>query len=261
MTLTVGEVAELLILRKLKMFKNHYILKIQSSIKEKGLWETCCIYRKEISYRVMKKWGLYLDARRDQRICGIDMIKYIPAVDREGRGTTGTESSPYCFLEKMYDGAVFTSEDVLIDVGCGYGRVLAFLEDTGFPGKLVGVELNPAVSELCQSWITRYDNISLIEGNAFDLHYDDYTVLNMNRPMIFGFFQSFIQKIESELTHPIRLFYSWDGETGNYMKDRPGWRLIKRELVWKVKGIPVSRYPQRYSVWEFTPVQGREDVF
>ena len=193
------------------------------------------------------------DARKDKKICGCSLSKYVPTPYKESNGATGSQSTHYCVLEKVYEGAEFSPSDRLIDVGCGKGRVLAFLLSRKFPGQLYGVELTEEVAEFCRKWTEKYDNVTVYSGNAFDLDYNDYTVLNLCRPFLPDMFLKFVEKLEDELVHPIRLFYWVDQESGDLLNDRPGWTMQRRETLYKIHGIPAAGSVQRYSVWTYTP--------
>ena len=71
-----------------------------------------------------------MDAIINLRICGESLVEYVPSIDRndaQGIGGTGSQSTHYVLLKHIFSHVKLTSDDVFLDVGCGKGRVLAFL--------------------------------------------------------------------------------------------------------------------------------------
>ena len=204
-----------------------------------------------VSWRLAQIYDYFID----RKVCGCSLVRYVPSLYRESRGATGSQSTPYPVLKRVFGQYEHTAEDHLIDVGCGKGRVLAHLVNQHFPGKLHGIELNQEVATYAQKWAKRYDNVEILSGDAFALDYNQYTKLFMGRPFLPDTFEQFIQKLERELTHPITLFYWVDQQSGHLLDGRPGWQLLRRRWIFKIKGFYMAACPQRYSVWVFTPGQ------
>lgn len=59
------------------------------------------------------------------------------------------EPTPYCVLERMADSGFFDREDVLLDYGCGKGRVGFFLSYRRSV-KTIGIEYDPGIYELAR---------------------------------------------------------------------------------------------------------------
>ena len=195
-----------------------------------------------------------IDNRKDRKICGMELGRFVPTPYAESHGATGSQSAPYIGLDKILKGLYLTREDSFIDIGCGKGRVISYMVSRGFPCKLTGIEINPDVAKVALKWTSRYPNVEIIEGDAFGLDYNDYTVLFMYRPMETFTFKMFIELLESTLTHEIKLYYYVDEQSGYYLNDRPGWTLLTRQKMFFVKGLFIHKEPQRYSVWTYSPV-------
>ena len=194
-----------------------------------------------------------LDATRDKKICGADLARFVATPYSDTKGATGSQSAPYRGLEEVFAEVPITSEDSFIDVGCGKGRVLAYLVSRNAPCRITGIELNPEVASVASGWSSRFPNVEVIEGDAFDLDYNDYTILFMYRPMETDAFMDFIDMLEKSLAHNITVIYYADGQSGYYLNDRPGWKLIKRKEIQRVGGLYIHKDPQRYSIWKYSP--------
>ena len=194
-----------------------------------------------------------LDAAKDKKVSGRDLGAFVPTPFSESHGATGSQSAPYYGLAKVMEDLTLNDDDSFIDIGCGKGRVIAYMLRRGCRCRLTGIEINPDVVSVAREWTPRYKNIEIIEGDAFGLDYNDYTVLFMYRPMETDTFKMFVNLLEMQLTHAIRLYYYVDGQSGFYLNDRPGWTMIRREKIHFVKGLFIHKVPQRYSVWTYSP--------
>lgn len=203
----------------------------------------------ELSFRLSCK----LDNKRDKEFCGKELGVFVPTPFAKSHGATGSQSAPYPGLDIVLKDLILTPEDSFIDIGCGKGRVLAYLAGKGYTCTLTGVEINSQVADVARSWSSGFRNIEIIEGDAFGLDFNDYTVLFMYRPMDMETFILFVNLLEMTLNHDIRFYYYADGESGFYLNERPGWRLKKREDIYRVNGRYIHTVPQRYSVWTYTP--------
>ena len=189
----------------------------------------------------------------DKKICGCSLVKYVPSLYRESKGATGSQSTHYTILDEMFQNATFSEQDKFIDVGCGKGRILAYMLKSNFPGEIYGIELNQEVGDYCKSWAEKYQQVHVLVGDAFALDYDQYTVMFMGRPFLPDMFHKFIEQLEQTMTHPLKFYYWVDQQSGDFLNDRPGWKMHRREWVYKKHGFYLAPCPQRYSVWTFTP--------
>ncbi|MBE6877203.1 MAG: class I SAM-dependent methyltransferase [Ruminococcus sp.] len=191
----------------------------------------------------------------DKKICGCSLIRYVPSLYRESKGATGSQSTHYVILDEIFQNAVFSENDCFIDVGCGKGRILAYMLREKFPGEIHGIELNQEVGDYCKAWAEKYPQVHVNVGDAFALNYDKYTVMFMGRPFLPDMFHQFIEKLEQDMTHPLKLYYWVDQQSGDFLNDRPGWNMHRREWIYKKNGFYLASSPQRYSVWTYTPAK------
>ena len=194
-----------------------------------------------------------LDNRRDLKICGEKLGVFVPSPFSKEIGATGCQSAPYKGLDVVLKDLTLSSNDSFVDIGCGKGRVIAYLVGKGAPCSITGIEINPEVASVASRWTKRCRNVEIIEGDAFGLDYNDYTVLFMYRPMESDVFICFVNLLEMTLTHPVKFYYYADGQSGYYLNDRPGWKLIERQEIHHAGGMYIHRVPQRFSVWQYTP--------
>ena len=196
----------------------------------------------------------------DYRVCGCSLVKHVPTLWRESKGSTSSVSTHYHTLKKVFEGEEFTEEDRFMDVGCAKGRIIAYMISTGFKGTLTGIEHNPEVAEYGKRWIEKkhYSNATILCGDAFAIDYNQYNKLFLARSFMPWAFKNFVAKLESDLTHPIKLYYLFDQESGGYLRNRPGWTMLRRGFVFKKFGLSLHYCRQGYSVWVYEPSGQRE---
>ena len=197
-----------------------------------------------------------VDGLIDRRICGQRLVQYVPSVyrdDKAGVGSTGSQSTSYLILRRIFSHVTLTAQDVFLDVGCGKGRVLAYLLKHHAPCPLHGIELNEISGRVALEWTQKYEQAHVTLGDALRLDYNPYTVLFLGRPFLPKTFLQFIEQFEAGQTHPITLIYWVDQQSGYMLKDRPGWEMKFREKLWTICGLRIAGCPQGYSIWVYDP--------
>lgn len=195
------------------------------------------------------------DMVKDFKICGKSLTKYVASVDRKVLQATGSESARYWALDEVFKDMKFNKDDKFIDVGCGKGRILAEMERIKFPGQLYGIELNPDVAKYAQDWAKRYDNLTIMSGDAFKLNYNDYNIIMLCRPFLEEMYVTFLEKMEKDIKHPVTIILYVDNYMAKYVKDKPQWTMHKQEVVFKKGLLAYSYYPVRYSIWTYDPAK------
>ncbi len=201
----------------------------------------------------------FIDGCKDRKVCG-QSLSACEHVDIEG--VTGYQAASYWELDRLFRKETFTANDHIIDVGCGKGRLLAYMLRRNFPGAISGVEISPHLAAIVRQWTQRVGNpkVHVIEGDALELNYNPYTLLYIFRPFTTAFFQAFIQRVEATVTHPIKFFYLSDQGDGEYLLDRSGWQMIRWGRQQKHYGLYLELWPQRYSVWSYMPIAEYSDM-
>ena len=203
-----------------------------------------------ITFRMVQ----FIDVIHDIRLCGYDMSR---KRDVQVEGAINYMPSRYWALDKIFKDAIFTPADCFVDIGCGMGRVLAYLLEKKFPGHLTGIEKDPYVAGIARKWMAKYNDrqVELIEGNALEQQYNGYTIIYVFRPFSEVFFERLILKLEEQLTHPIRFYYLTDHQSVHFLKGRRGWKIIKRDSIYRKYGLCIWRCPQYYSIWDYRPTK------
>jgi SAM-dependent methyltransferase len=103
----------------------------------------------------------------------------------EALGAKGTSSIDYYQLSRLFDprnGVIIKESDVLVDVGCGKGRVINWWLHQGLRNKMVGLELDERFAQLTAERLKPYDNVRILSGNALDNIPEDGTIFFLFNP-------------------------------------------------------------------------------
>lgn len=198
---------------------------------------------------------LTVDLWNDLLVAHRSLVRTVPSVGADverGIGATRSQPTHWWILERVFRDVVLTEADGFVDIGCGKGRAIAFLLREKAPCRITGVELNPEVARVAKAWTARHDNVSILEADAFSLDFDRFTVFYLFRPFLPKTFTEFIELLESQLTHPVRLVFLSQGVRELY--NRPGWERLNGGSVYLIHGMPVAGCPQSWSVWRYAPV-------
>ncbi len=198
------------------------------------------------------------DEFTDKHICGVSLTESVPSIfrdDKNGIGGTNSQSTRYITLKRIFSHVHLSSSDSILDVGCGKGRVLAFLILKKYPCQIYGIEHNEEVGKLAAEWAKRYNHVHVLIGDALQLDYNPFTVLTLARSFLPKTFIAFVEQFEKTMSHPATLIYWYDQESGYLLQDRPGWEMQMREEITRINGIKVYEWPQFYSVWKYDPAK------
>jgi SAM-dependent methyltransferase len=102
----------------------------------------------------------------------------------EARGALGTISSEYGQLHRLFRQVPIGPSDVLVDVGCGKGRVLNYWLARGLTNRLIGIELDPEIATATRERLQKYPNVSILTGDALELLPVEATVLFLFHPFL-----------------------------------------------------------------------------
>ena len=186
----------------------------------------------------------------DMRIGGVSLGSVIPSRFPE-TGATQTQSTDYRLLDAMFEAVDLRDEDVLLDVGCGEGRVLSYLYLRGFHGRIIGIELDPEVAQTARSRLEGLERVEVITNNVFDRPdlIAHATALFAFNPFYGNTTLDFIELVEKVKTEPVRFYYCGDYYHA-FLDERAGWTRLASDEVRRAGAEPLS-----YSIYEYAPAR------
>lgn len=139
----------------------------------------------------------------------------------------GADNSDYQALREVFAGRI-REGDVLIDVGCGRGRVLATWLDYYPEHRMVGIELNPDVAASTRRRFSGHPQLTILCGDAVTACPPDATLLFLFNP----FDRATMTRLRDELTArpatipPLRLLYT-NAKDADLFEESLGWRTTR----------------------------------
>jgi SAM-dependent methyltransferase len=133
-------------------------------------------------------------------------------------------NSPYSVLPRIFAGRIHDG-DVLVDVGCGKGRVINWWLRQGVRNRIVGIEIDPEIAAATAKRLQRFSNVTIVSGDATTSIPDDATLLYLYSP----FDGPAMERLKAMLVERfgrrgITLLY-WNSEYIDVFRDDEDWAI------------------------------------
>jgi hypothetical protein len=116
----------------------------------------------------------------------------------EDTGAHGTSSIDYWQMPGVFDarnGLAIGPDDVLVDVGCGKGRVINWWLEQGLANKIIGIELDERFARPAAQRLRPFPNVTILHGNALDLIPPDGTIFFLFNPFNGTTLRAFLDRL------------------------------------------------------------------
>jgi hypothetical protein len=166
----------------------------------------------------------------DYKLAGFSLDKTIfNCVD----GVYPVQSIQYVYIKEIVSKVEFGEEDVFVDVGCAWGRMIGYLKNHTKIKKYYGIELNSAVAKQALKIFKNDSSVFIIQGNIIDNIPDDGTVFYLFNPFNENVLEQFIESLEEKMHHSIKLLYLYP-TCKEILDKRKGW-ILEQEVLLKPK--------------------------
>jgi hypothetical protein len=124
------------------------------------------------------RWGLW-----ELRTAWLD-CRYGGYIGRrvDDGSTSYLRDCPYRVIESAMSGVDVTPDDVLVDIGCGLGRVFNWWLSRGWKNRMIGIERDAEIAARTRRRLQGYPNIEILTGDAVDLMPANGTVFFLANP-------------------------------------------------------------------------------
>jgi SAM-dependent methyltransferase len=116
-------------------------------------------------------------------------------------GAYCTASSNYFVLAKLFGKISINETDVIVDVGCGKGRVFNYLLSLKLKNKFIGIEIDQQITEETKQRLKKYPNITIIHGDILENIPDNATIFYMFNPFNDVIMRKFKEQIEKKFKY------------------------------------------------------------
>ncbi len=176
----------------------------------------------------LKHW--ILSYYRDFRATGHSMNATVFNVNPDAYPV---QSLNYLYLQELVEKSQIKNEPLLIDVGCAWGRVLAYLEKTTSIPKLIGVELNEEIARKAAKVFRNSERVEIICADITENVPQEASAFYLFNPFSGEVLRRFLHEVEQQCRQPVTLYYLHP--TCREVIDRaPQWEL-KEEIILQPK--------------------------
>jgi len=167
-------------------------------------------------------------------------------------GAHGTGATDYSLMPQLFDGKVLPS-DVLVDVGCGTGRVLNYWLSQGFRNPIIGLEMLEEVASVTRSRLKAYKNVTVVTGDAIDHLPPEGTLYFLFNPFDESVISKFQERLLKVAEQPVRIIYFAPVHL-NVFLDNPLWTVEQHSIKLPSAGFFEDRH-KTYAVISSVAVQ------
>lgn len=144
-------------------------------------------------------------------------------------GAYPVQSISYPYIHQLEKYLRLSKEDVLVDVGCAWGRLLGYIDSKFSTKKLVGVELNKEVAKQAKKIFAKNKNIEIISGDIIENLPIEATVFYLFNPFNEVILRKFICEIEKKIEHEIELLYLHPAHETEFEREK--WMLTESNIL------------------------------
>lgn len=109
-------------------------------------------------------------------------------------GANDNVATDYAIMPQLFQGRI-NPEDVLVDVGCGRGRVINWWLSQGITNRIYGLEQLPGVGQSTRRRLRRFENVVIIVGDAIENLPNDGTLFFLFNPFDEGITRKFADQV------------------------------------------------------------------
>lgn len=177
----------------------------------------------------------------DARIAG--GLKRARVLDRlinnEEDGAFPVQSSSYRILDALLPELKLKENDVFVDVGSGWGRLLGYLILKGKKcRRYYGIELNSKAVHFSRKVFRKNPQVKIIKKDATKVVIKDATVCFLFNPFDREVLEAWVNNIEANHTY-MKVYYLHSVYEDVFDKKSEKWKRIRRTLVKPKHHIPL----------------------
>lgn len=159
-------------------------------------------------------------------------------------GAHDTENTDYVAMKAIFHDRI-RAGDLLVEVGCGKGRVINYWLSLRLKNRIVGIEIDPDISNRTRRRLERgFPNVAIVTGDAADELPRDASLIYLANPFDRSTMEKFKGRVEERCPSATLLYYN--PVHISVFQDDPAWLVEEIELE--------SLLPRGYATW--WPVSG-----
>lgn len=149
---------------------------------------------------------------------------------RPGRSSIDHENSDHSALRRIFAGRVRPG-DVLVDVGCGRGRVLAHWSVHYPDHRIVGIEIDPHTASRATAHLSHHSSCTVVCGDAVELLPEDGSLFYLYNPFGLDVLDRLRQRVAAlpQGDRPVVLLYHNPKHVAVF-EGSPAWTVDRHRL-------------------------------
>ncbi len=164
-------------------------------------------------------YGMYYDFKIAKR-----SLRHTVYTDYNGANPA--QSISYNYLKELLENIEYSKDDVFVDVGCAWGRLIGYLRIKTKIKKFIGIEVNKSVAQIAKKTFENDKNVKIIIGSILDKFPREGTIYYLFNPFDIEILKGFIEKVEKTVKKTIRVLYLHPVYSSAF-ENRDGWTLNK----------------------------------
>ncbi len=145
-------------------------------------------------------------------------------------GAYPAQSINYQYLRELLKVIDFTEDDVFVDVGCAWGRLIGYMKKNTRIKKFVGVEINEEIARFAQDVFKNDNRVEIVCGDIVNNIPIDGTVFYLFNPFNEKYLEKFLKGIEKTIKNKVRLIYLHP-TCRCIIDNNDYWRLIEEKRI------------------------------
>ena len=144
-------------------------------------------------------------------------------------GAHNTVNTDYGVMPYLFRSVEVAESDVLVDVGCGKGRIVNWWLAQGLKNKIIGVEIDPVVASQTKRRLIKYKNVQIVAGNILDVLPPEGTICYLYNPFSQDVIRGFKDSLAKHGARNVRLIYYFsafhDSVLAEVFRNDPRWTI------------------------------------
>lgn len=167
-------------------------MRLKSRITNEGICRTI-FYMICVSFYCLREcfFNAFYDLKYSKKILKGNMTS-----SHKYMGANDVYHTKYSVLPIIFKLVPIKEKDVLVDVGCGKGRIINYWLSKKLKNKIIGLELDKNVAYHTAQQFAKKKNVTIIQGNALDNIPEDGTLFYFYNP----FSEEVVEKFEAKLS-------------------------------------------------------------
>jgi len=151
-------------------------------------------------------WERYREAQIDRKFGGsLEGRITHPKADQ---GYEDMENSPYPALKKVFSAIEIRPDDVIVDVGCGKGRVINWILHSGLQNRVIGLEMLEEIAEGTRQRLKKFSHIEIKSVDILQHFPHEGSIFFMYNPFGEELMQKFVDQLDSKNDRPVVLYFN-----------------------------------------------------